>query len=133
VARGAAGLGLLVELRRSDARVQYLVEGRSAWVQLHDLGPPPQAVQPGSLEALVSALLKLLDAKEMELSRLEGSRWRLLASHGAIATRTIDEVRGMLGERLRAWVLRPSGMHRIQSAFEIEALTHPSGGAAPGG
>jgi hypothetical protein len=113
-------VGLIAELRSSDCRVVFLKEDRSAWLPLRDLQPVARETIRGSLEETITATLALLSATEMEVSVREGGRCRLIATHGAFPPETIDAVRGFLGGRLRAFLIRPAGMSRIQSIVEFD-------------
>jgi len=117
--RGAAGVGLIAELRRGDCRVQFLREGRSVWSALRDLSRVPALECSGSLEGLVHELLRLLGATELEFSMPDAARCRLAVSHGAVVPETIDRLRERLGARLTTCAIRPQGMHRIQTILEF--------------
>jgi hypothetical protein len=124
--QGPPVVGLIAELRRTDCRVQYLREGGSVWSDLRELRRATPAEVEGSFEKEVGDLLRLLAAVELELTVPEPGRCRLLASHGALLPATVDRLRSMLGTRLRAFVIRPQGMHRIQSVIEF-MIVDPAG------
>ena len=67
----------------------------------------------------MASLLELLSATELEVDRRGEGRWLLIATHGAITPDTIDALRGRLGARLRACVIRPAGMSRMQTVVEF--------------
>ena len=82
----------------------------------------------GTLAGTVAELLAMLSAREMEFSVSSmpgesgmsgGGRFRLVASHGAIVPEAVDRVRGLLGARLRQYVIRPQGMHRVQTVLDF--------------
>ncbi len=126
-APGAASVGLLAELRRTDCRVQYLRAGRGVWVPLRAIrAARPEEIE-GTLEKMIAGLLSLLGATEMELTILEGGRCRLAASHGTLLPGTVDEVRARLGGRLLKYLIRPHGMHRLQTVLEME-MPEPAAG-----
>jgi hypothetical protein len=112
-------LGLIAELRRSDCRVLRVVSGRSAWVPLAALRRAPGSLTRGTLQERIAGLLTLLGANELEFSTPEPGKHRLLVGHGALLPETVDRVREMLGADLRRYVIRPQGMHRIQSVLEF--------------
>ena len=116
---GAAAVGVLAELRKTDCRVQYLRMGRSVWMPLRDLRAARQEEVDGTLEELIAGLLSLLGASEMEFMSLDTGNCRLLASHGTTLPETVDEVRAKLGTRLVTYLIRPQGMHRTQTVLEI--------------
>jgi len=112
-------IGLIAELRRSDCRVLKVGSGRSAWVALAELRRAPEALTRGTLQERIGGLLSLLGAVEIEFSTPEPGRHRLLAGHGPLLPETVDRVREMLGVDLHRYVIRPQGMHRIQSVLEF--------------
>jgi hypothetical protein len=114
-------IGLIAELRSSDCRVAFLREARSAWLPLRDVRPAPPEALRGSLEETVASLLALLSATELEVDRRSAGRWLLIATHGAITPDTVDALRSRLGARLRACVIRPAGMSRMQTVVEFTA------------
>ncbi|HEY3176624.1 MAG TPA: hypothetical protein VGK94_12790 [Candidatus Polarisedimenticolia bacterium] len=113
------GVGLVADVRRADCRVLYLRVGQALWARHRDVRRAPPAEVEGSLEALVAELLVLLAAAEMEFTAVGDDRYRLCASHGPIAPEVIDEARARLGPRLRGALIRPQGMHRIQTVLEF--------------
>jgi len=130
---GAAGssvtLGVVAERRKTDCRVIDLRSQRSAWVSLRDVAPVAAAPGVASLEFEISGILSLLGATEMEFSMAPGKEARLAASHGAITPGALDTLRSHLGSRLRTCVIRPRGMHRIQTVIEFTPA--PEAGPAP--
>ena len=116
---GSGPLAIIAELRRSDCRVQVLRCGRGFWVPLRSVrGAPPSAIA-GTLEETIGSLLADLGATALELTRPDGSRWRLIVSHGAVTPAVVDRVRERLGSRLLHFVIRPQGMHAVQSVIEF--------------
>jgi hypothetical protein len=120
-AQGSPGVAIVAEIRSADCRAHYLRPARSLWVPLRDLRPAGAAELEGSVEKLISDLLALLGATEMEVALLDAGRCRLAASHGAITPAVVDRVRGLLGERLLGYGIRPQGMRRIESVLEFLA------------
>ncbi len=118
-------VGLIAELRRSDCRVQYCPSGRSVWVPLRGVRPARPEESDGTLVGTVAEILALLSAREMEFSVSgvsgvsTGGRFRLAASHGAITPEAVDRVRALLGPRLGLYMIRPQGMHRVQTVLEF--------------
>ena len=55
----------------------------------------------------------------MEFSVSGQGRFRLVASHGAIVPEAVERVREMLGPRLGQYVIRPQGMHRVQTVLDF--------------
>lgn len=115
----AAAIGIVAELRRADARVLYPRSGRSLWAPLADLRRAADAETTGSLESRIAGLLELLGAQELEFTMMAPGRARLTASHDAILPDAVDRVRDRLGVALLRYVIRPQGMHRIQSVLEF--------------
>ena len=112
-------VAMVAELRRDDCRAQYLRDGRSVWTALADLRHATGEETASSLERMVHDLLATLRASEMEFTMLDPERCRLVASHGAFTPDTLDAVRTMLGGRLARCLVRPQGMHRIQTILEF--------------
>ncbi len=115
----AGSVGIIVELRAKDCRVQHLGTGRSTWIPLRDLRPAGDERMAGSIEEVVVRLLSMLGALEAEITRVEPDRLRIAASHRAIRPETIDAIREYLGERLTGYLMRPGSMSRIQTILEI--------------
>lgn len=115
------GVGIIVDRRAADCRVQYLRAGRSFWIPLRDLRLARREEIEGSIEWTVARLLEMLRAVEAEMTMIAPGRLRLAASHGAVTPDSIDAIRSYLGPRLLGCVLRPGSMHRIQTILEIEA------------
>ena len=115
----ARGVGLVADVRRADCRVLFLRIGHALWARHHDVRHAAPSQVEGSLEELVVDLLKLVGASELEFAAMGGDRYRLSASHGSIAPEVLDEVRARLGPRLRGILIRPQGMHRIQTLMEF--------------
>lgn len=114
------GPGLIAELRRSDARVQYLQAGKNLWAPLATLRPVAANEAAGTLESLVSEILGILGGLEMEFSSTaDGGRCRLIVSHGSLAPDAFDRLRSRLGAGLLACLVRPQGMYRIQTIVEF--------------
>ncbi len=114
-------IGLIAELRSGDCRILFLREERSAWLSLRDVQPVAPDSISGSLERTVAEALALLSASELEVDLRAEGRCRLIATHGAMTPETVDAVRGFLGARLRAYVIRPAGMSRLQTILEFES------------
>lgn len=117
----AEPVGLIAELRRTDCRVLKILSGRSAWLPLTALSRAPESLTRGSLQERVHGLVSLLGAVEIEFSTPEPGRHRLLLSHGPLLPETVDQVREKLGRDLHRYVIRPQGMHRIQSMIEFSS------------
>jgi len=123
VARDAgpdAPLGLVAECRRTDCRVFHPGSGTSAWCALDGIEPAPADRVRGSLESRVADLLRLLGAVEMEFIHAGAGGYRLIAGHGALRPETVDQVRSFLGADLRRYIIRPSGMRRMQTILEFD-------------
>ena len=116
---GTGQIAIIAELRRSDCRVQFLRCGRGFWVSLRAVRDASPSAVAGTLEETVASLLADLGATALELTQPEGPRWRLIASHGAITPAVVDRVRERLGSRLLNFVIRPQGMHAVQSIIEF--------------
>lgn len=112
-------VGIVAELRKLDCRVQYCPSGRSVWVPLSSVRLARQEESDGTLVGTVAQILELLAARELEFSVSGGNRFRLVASHGAIVPETVDRVRSLLGSRLGQYVIRPQGMHRVQTVLDF--------------
>lgn len=112
-------VGIVAELRRSDARILYLRTGHSLWAGLREMAHAGTAAARGTLEGLVADLIRMLGAVELEFSSPGPGRHRLIASHGAIGPEVLDRLRERLSGRLTACVVRPQGMHRIQTLVEF--------------
>lgn len=113
------GIVIIVELRAKDCRVQHLATGRSTWIALRDLRRAREDELAGSIEEVVVGLLRMLEALECEITRVEPDRLRIAASHRAIKPETVDAIRRTLGERLLGYLMRPGSMSRIQTIIEI--------------
>jgi len=112
-------VGIVAELRKADCRVQYCPSGRSVWVPLSGVRTARPEEAAGTLAGTVAEILALLSAREMEFSVSGAGRFRLAASHGAISPEAVDQVRALLGPRLGKYVIRPQGMHRVQTVLEF--------------
>jgi len=112
-------VAVVAELRRDDCRAQYLREQRSVWTALGELRHARETEIEGSLEKTVHDLLAMLRAVELEFTLLDPGRCRLVASHGAFTPDTLDSVRTMLGDRMIRCLVRPQGMHRLQTILEF--------------
>jgi len=88
-------------------------------VPLRGVRPALPEESDGTLVGTVAEILALLSAREMEFSVSGAGSFRLAASHGAITPETVDRVRGLLGARLGQYVIRPQGMHRVQTVLEF--------------
>jgi hypothetical protein len=115
-------VGILAELRRADCRVLYLDTGSSVWAPLQSLRRVPEDRAAGTLEALVARLLALLGAAELEFTAPSPGLFRLIVSHGALTPEVIEQVRAAVGPGLRHHLIRPQGMHRIQTILDF---VHP--------
>jgi hypothetical protein len=124
-AEAARGVGLIADVRRADCRVLYLRLGHALWARHRDVRRARPAEVEGSLEKLVADLLALVGASEMEFAAMGNDRYRLCVSHGSIAPEVLDEVRARLGPRLRGALIRPQGMHRIQTLIEFRFPSGP--------
>ena len=111
--------GIVVEVRRSDSRVLFLDTGRSLWTPVPDLEPVEAESTRGTLEAQVTGLLELLGGIEMEFVSPAPNRHRLIVTHRSLTPDTIDQVRGALGGALHKYIIRPAGMHRLQTILEF--------------
>jgi hypothetical protein len=114
-------VGIMVEPRKRDARILYVEPCRSHWL-------PRSAIRPASLSETESHPLKLvadlvawLRGRGLEVESSPGGSLRVSIHHGAITPDRIDVIREKIGERLLAWRLRPAGLSKIQSVFEIQA------------
>lgn len=116
-------IGIIAEIRKSDCRVLYLRTRRSVWVSLRELSA---ASGEGELESEISGLLSLLDASEMEFTTPRPGCARLKASHGSITPEALEAVKRRLGDRLKTCVVRPQGMHKIQTVLEFTLEPGPS-------
>jgi hypothetical protein len=114
--------GIVVETRKSDARVLYLPSGRSAWLPLSSLTPAPAGETAGTSLALAAELVRALGGHALEASSVAGSPegLRLVISHGAVTVNYLGDLRVRFEGSLRGWSLRPGGMHRMESVIEIE-------------
>ena len=132
-AKDGVEVGIVAELRKADCRVQYCPSGRSVWVPLSGVRLARQEESNGTLVGTVAQILELLAAREVEFSvsgvggLTGGGRFRLVASHGAIVPETVDRVRSLLGSRLGQYVIRPEGMHRVQTVLDF---SHDCGGVS---
>ena len=114
-----APVGIIAELRRTDCRVFHPRTGNSLWVALPDLRRIGPDRAKGTIEELITNLLRLLRANSFEYTQPEPGLHRLIASHGGFGPERVDEVRSALATRLRRYIIRPEGMRRIQTILEF--------------
>ena len=123
---GLAGrAGIVVETRKSDARVLYLDPDRSVWLPRPSLRLASRDERERTPLALAADLIRELSAHALEASASASASasseayLRLVIAHGSITLDLLQAIRGRLKERIRGWALRPAGLHRMESVIEI--------------
>lgn len=118
----AGRTGIVVEVRKHDARVQYLDPDRSAWLPLEHLHPPSEERGKDTRLAIAALAVQMLCGVSLEAAS-SAKGMRIVVGHGGLTPEVVDRVRAGLGAHLASWVLRPAGLHRIESSIEIEWRT----------
>jgi len=119
---GLAGrAGIVVETRKSDARVLYLDPDRSVWLPHASLRGAASGETAGTPLALASDLVRELKGRELEAasSTTTPALLRLVIAHGAVTLDLPERIRARLKERIHSWALRPAGLHKMESVIEI--------------
>lgn len=116
---GGGIVGIMVEPRKRDARILYLDPCRSLWLTRSNLRPAFESEVKSNPLKLVADLIAWLRGKGLEIEHRPGGALRISIHHGAITPDQIDSIREKIGIGLQAWRLRPAGLKKIQSVFEI--------------
>ena len=113
--------GIVVEVRKSDARVLYLDPDRSVWLPLPSLRPAAPGELARTALALPADLTRALQGHALEAitDPAAPGRLRLIIGHGSIPVGLLDEIRRSHAGRIGAWTLRPAGLHKMESIIDI--------------
>lgn len=121
---GVAGrVGIVVETRKSDARVTFLSPERSIWLPHASLRQATAGEASASPLGLAAELMRALPGTALEIDAREAPArpLRFILTHGAVDTLHLDGLRRRFAGRIGGWALRPAGLHRIESVIEVAA------------
>jgi hypothetical protein len=113
--------GLVAEERKRDVRVVYVIPDRSIWLPRTALRTATDAEAARSPLPAAARLAHLLSASGLEAASPEEGTLRVVLRHGGLTPGVIDAIRAELGTALAGWRIRPGGMHRIESVFDLRA------------
>lgn len=111
-------LGVVVQRRRSDARVLFLSDRQTHWIDDARLWPV-QSEQPAL--ARVSALLRILEPEEAQVERADEEVVEVHALCTAFDDSTMRSLREALGDALLRWAVQPYGMAYFSVVLELRA------------
>lgn len=112
--------GVVINGRRGDARVLFLRDRATWWIEDRRLYPLPETAEAPAILRRVGAALRVLDPEEAELEAV-GDDGTLEFS--ALTTRfpgdTPERLRDALGPSLRSWEIVPYGMALVTVVVRI--------------
>jgi hypothetical protein len=118
-ALGVAGLGgVVLEPRSAHSLVFFAERGSSYWIPNGALA----FVEVGSAPALLgllSRLLRLLEATEVQVETVTPERLVLTVNHGPLALETILAIRDLTGPALESLSIQPGGMAFMTATVAI--------------
>jgi hypothetical protein len=122
------GAAILLALRRGSGHLYYPATERSFWVPMADVRAiPAEAVPEGSLEALISGLLLLLDAEECVIEEGGAGAMRLAVDHGGSSRAQLRELERSLGARLEDYAYEPGSMRAARLRLSLVSLPPAAG------
>jgi len=123
------GGAVLLALRRGSGQLYYPGSDRMFWVPTRQIGPiPPEVFPDECLERVLSGLLLFLNADECVLETVSGDTWQLAIEIPALSREGIEELRGMLGERLADFAFEAGSMRHVLLRMTLRSLP-PAAGA----
>ncbi len=119
---GRAGeVGTVINTRRNGARVVFLPDRATYWIEPHRLFPHPDPGAHCSIaEQNIAAALAILQPEEAELESVSGGV-ELVALAVALTDTKLEELRSRLGDQLLGWKVVPYGMALITVNLRLRA------------
>lgn len=116
---GVAGLGgVVLEPRSAHSLVFFAERGASYWIPNGALVVDAGGGAPALL-GLLSRLLRLLEATEVEVETATQERLVLTVNHGPLALETILAVKDLVGPALESLSIQPGGMAFMTATVAI--------------
>lgn len=122
------GAAILLSIRRGAGHLYYPGTGRGFWVPLRDVRElPDPAVRGDSLERFLSSLLLHLEAEDCSLEEAEAPLFRMAVEVPGVDREGIEELRGLLKERLKDYEIEPAGRHALLLRLDLVDLPAAQG------
>lgn len=117
----AERVGLILELRKTQAHVFYADQNESFWLPRAAL-PRIRADQTESnaLPFVLSRVMLLLAADECEVLSFGPPAHMIQIAHDQITIATLDQARAALGTSVVEMLLTPGGRHRIETTVALD-------------
>ena len=119
-ALGAGGLiGVVLEPRSAHSLVFFAERQASYWLPTGALAiaSPAESAAAGSELQLISRLLILIEATDVQIDATSPDRLLIEANHGALPVATLDAAGRLLGENVPSYVVQPGGMAFMTSTI----------------
>jgi len=108
--------GIVLQRRRSDARVLYLSDRKAHWIEDARLWPVES--DDVALKRL-SALLRILEPEEAQVERADELTVEVHALCTGFDGGTLERLRESLGDALQHWAVQPYGMAFFSVVVEL--------------
>lgn len=123
------GAALLLALRRGSGNLYYPGADRTFWVPMAEVRAiPPEAVPEGSLEAMLSRVLLLVDAEECEIEEVSSTSMRLSIDHPGASRGLLRALEAELGAHLEDFAYEPASMRAARLRLSLVSLPKAAGG-----
>jgi hypothetical protein len=120
----------VLEPRSAHSLVFFAERQASYWLPTGALAiaSPPEITAAGNELQLLSRILKLIEATDVQIDATGADRLLIEANHGALPIATLDAARRLLAEDAIAYVIQPGGMAFMTSTI---TLRRPLRSSAP--